>query len=523
MPLPRLIEALLQPEIYPDSPSSVRLVETHISWVLLTGELAYKIKKPVRFPFLDFSRLPLRRHYCQEELRLNRRLASGLYLEVVPIRGRPEKPTFSGSTPAIEYAVKMRQFDREAEFDRLAVNQRLQPVHIDRLADTVANFHLNSPKFTGPAAAGNPESIHAAAMRNFSELSPLARPDEPCDALARLREWTMQKFAECRDFMQIRSESGFIRECHGDLHLGNIVAIDGHPVPFDCIEFNEEMRWIDVIDEIAFIVMDLCAHRLPEYGYRLLNRYLQITGDFQALALLDYYRVYRALVRAKIALFSRNPATRDHSSNEGFEAKYRTYIAVALASTSRTFPILMITHGLSGSGKSTVAAQIAEKLPAIQVRSDVERKRLVLTDPRFDHALYSEEATRITYRHLAETAARLLNSGHSVIVDATFLQQTRRNQFRLLAEKSGAEFLILDFQAPLGMLRARITERLLANNDPSDAGIEVLESQMEHREPLTRSERKDSVSIRSRGKIDIGVLINRIVGCRSRDRKTQSE
>jgi predicted kinase len=338
--------------------------------------------------------------------------------------------------------------------------------------------------------------------------------------LAQLQAWTAQQFAECRALMQERSESGFIRECHGDLHLGNIVVIDGQPVPFDCIEFNEEMRWIDVIDEVAFLVMDLEAHDVPELGYRLLNRYLQITGDFQGLALLDYYRVYRALVRAKVALLSRDHSSGDQAVHQAFETRCLHYLSVARACLSKAVPLLMITHGLSGSGKSTIAARIAENLPAIQLRSDVERKRFALIDDRFKHALYSEETTRITYRRLAEIADGLLKSGFSVIVDATFLKQIWRDQFRLLAEKLEVGFLILDFQAPPALLRERIAKRLIENKDPSDADLKVLESQIKNRDPLSESEIQYSVSIRSE-QTEIGELVQRIIDRVQRDRKTQ--
>ncbi|MGR9109109.1 MAG: bifunctional aminoglycoside phosphotransferase/ATP-binding protein, partial [Gammaproteobacteria bacterium] len=419
MPISNFIQALLEPEIYPHPCSSVRLVETHISWVLLTGSYAYKVKKPVRLGFLDFSSLSSRRHFCEEELRLNRRLAPQLYLEVVAIGGSPDHPVFSATTPAIEYAVKMRQFDRESGFDRLAKSRRLQPVHIDRLAETIAAFHLRAPRLPATDFSTLAEQIHRRALRNFSEIETLATPPDPDDSVARLVEWTGRQYLECRTLMQNRGKSGFVRECHGDLHLANIVLIDERPIPFDCIEFSEAMRWIDVIDEIAFLVMDLQAHDLPEYGYRLLNRYLQITGDYPALPLFDYYRVYRAIVRAKVALLSRVPSGEHDEKNRLLESEYRNYLSIALSSTRRKPPILMITHGLSGSGKSTVAGQIAAKLPGIQLRSDIERKRLAARDEGFNQTRYNEEATRITYRLLAETAESLLASGYSVIVDAT--------------------------------------------------------------------------------------------------------
>ncbi len=509
MPLPGLIQALLHPEIYPDGSRSIRLVETHISWVLLTGSYVYKIKKPVRFEFLDFTTLALRRHFCDEELRLNRRFAPQMYLEVVAIGGTPDRPTFGGSGAAIEYAVKMRQFDRGAGLDRLALDGRLDPIHIDRLADTIAEFHLGAAKLTDASVSGKCDRLQAAALGNFNELKAHSKPEGQRGRLAQLQEWTIQKIRDCGPFMHDRVQSGFIRECHGDLHLANIVVIDGQPVPFDCIEFSEKMRWIDIIDEVAFVVMDLDAHRYPEAGYRLLNRYLRITGDYPALALLDFYRVYRAIVRAKVALLNLNAAgDRDH--NQALETKYRDYLAMAHAYTIRPPALLMITHGFSGSGKSTVAAGIAAKLPAIQLRSDVERKRLVAPDDGLKDATYSEETTRNTYNHLAKTASGLLDSGSSVIVDATFLRRCWRDQFRRLAEQFGVGFVILDMRASLEVLRERITERLLTNTDPSDADLMVLEHQQKHFDPLGQPEIRDSVPIETGKKIDFRALIDQL-------------
>lgn len=466
--------------------------------------------------FLDFTSLNARRHFCREELRLNRRLAPQLYLDLVSIGGTPAHPTLGGSTPVIEYAVKMRQFDRNAEFDRLASNRQLNPNHIDRLAQTIADFHLAANRMTKSNPDRIANRIEQLALENFIELSQFEKPPETVKPLARLREWTEQKFFQCKASIKQRSESGFIRECHGDLHLGNIVVIDGQPIPFDCIEFNENLRWIDVIDEIAFLLMDLRAHDLQGYGYRLLNRYLQITGDYKALPLLDYYQVYRAIVRAKVALLARDPIGGDRIENDSITHTFENYIAVAQASIVQNPPVLMITHGLSGSGKSTIASQIAENLPAIQLRSDIERKRLAETDELQSQDLYGERANSITYCHLAETAAVLLESGYTVIVDATFLKQNWRDQFRLLADKSKSHFLILDMRAPQQELRNRIVERLRAENDPSDADLEVLEIQTKHRDPLTLSEKNNSLSVETMGEIDLSALIRQIITRRDR-------
>src|SRR5579862_7804233 len=280
---------------------SVRLVETHISFVLLTGPFAYKIKKAVRLPFLDFSTLAARQARCEDELRLNRRLAPELYLDVVPITGTADAPTIGGAGPVLEYAVRMRQFPDDSLLSEVVARGSLTPAHVDALAARVARFHAAAPVASSDSPFGDPGAILELALDNYSDIRRFANEVPPCRKLDALRAWTEREHATVRHLLEDRRHTGAVRECHGDLHLGNIALVNGEPTVFDCIEFSEEMRWIDTMSEISFVVMDLAHGQRTDLGHRFLNAYLELSGDYGGAAVLRYYLVYRAMVRAKIA------------------------------------------------------------------------------------------------------------------------------------------------------------------------------------------------------------------------------
>lgn len=488
-----LIAALLDPGRYPHPAKKVRLVETHISWVLLAGRYAYKIKKALDLGFLDFTTLEKRRFYCAEEIRLNRRLAPRIYLDVVPIGGTPEYPRF-GAQPAIEYAVKMRRFPATRLMDRLLEAGRIEARHLDSLAATVARFHGGLPGIAADSGDGSVASIRDAAMQNFGTLLPLMKDEADASALDALQQATIAAYEAGKPLFVERRAQGFVRECHGDLHLGNIALIGDEPVPFDGIEFNPDLRWIDVISEAAFTMMDLLHRQQPHMAFRFINAYLEAGGDYAGVAVLRYYLAYRATVRAKVAAIRSAQSGLSARAREKELRGCRSHLALAMQCLTQLRPVLIITHGLPGSGKSTFAQMALERLGAIRIRSDVERKRLfglnALDSSRSGAGagIYSADATRRTYARLRQLAHELLAAGFPVIVDAAFLRQEERKHFHELAQGMGVPFIIASIQASESEMQARVVQRHARRQDASEADLAVLKLLQGSQEQLTAPE-----------------------------------
>jgi aminoglycoside phosphotransferase family enzyme/predicted kinase len=470
-------------------------IETHISDVFLTGDYAYKLKKPLDLGFLDFSTLQKRRFCCEEELRLNRRLAPELYLDVVPITGQPARPRVGGGGEPVEYAVRMRQFDQAGMLERVLVRGELTGAHADEIADVVARFHAALPSAPGDSPYGNPESIIGPALQNFEQLRPLIERELDRAALDRLQEWTVAQHAKLASVFEQRRQDGFVRECHGDLHLGNLVLIEGRVRIFDCIEFSPVLRWIDVINETAFLAMDLIRHRRHDLAFRFLNRYLEDTGDYAGLRLLRYYMVYRALVRAKVALMRAAQQDVERAAIPALREKCSANLALAEQLIEGMRPTLVILHGLSGSGKTSVSQIVLESVGAIRIRSDIERKRLhgLGADARSGSAvgegIYTEAAGTATYGRLAELASCVLEGELPVLVDATFLELAQRERFRSLADTYRVPFAILHVEASELELRRRIARRARDGADASEASVAVLDQQLRTHDPLRDEER----------------------------------
>ncbi len=486
----KLVAALRDPRRYPHAARTVQVIETHISWVLLAGGYAYKIKKSLNLGFLDYSDLEARKSFCDEELRLNRRTAPTIYLDVVAISGSPDDPVF-GAHPPIEYAVRMRRFASSRLMDRLLLRGKVMPQHIDALASTISAFHAGLPAVDPASAFGTAASIGAAAQQNIVQLRQYLTDDADRTALASLQTATDAEFAACRDVFAARRAQGFVRECHGDLHLGNIVLLGDEPVPFDCIEFNPAFRWIDVMDEIAFAVMDLLHRDRPEFAWRLLNACLGASGDYGGVAVLRFYLAYRATVRAKVCAIRAAQADISRRAKAAELAGCRSYMALARRCLERRRAALIITHGLPGSGKTTFSQMVLERMGFIRVRSDVERKRLfgvgVLESSRARVGdIYHADATALTYARLRDLARMLLAAGYPVIVDAAFLKQEERAAFRALARSMAVPFAIASLYAPDGALRERIRGR---RNDASEADVAVLDMLRAAQQALSPEER----------------------------------
>jgi len=499
----RLVEALTRADAYHHPTRAIHVVETHCAWVLLTGDFAYKIKKPVDFGFLNYSTLEKRRFYCEEEVRLNRRFAPAIYLDVVAITGQPDRPQMAGSGSALEYAVRMRQFADDGLLSQLAERKRMDASHIDQLVDQVVDFHQSTQRASPDVPYGEAQRIHHWVSENFQHIRPSLKTSRRIEQLAGIQERLEAERKRIDALLRRRKKDGFIRECHGDLHLGNITLIDGKVTLFDCIEFNPELRWIDVFSDVAFLVMDLDDRHYRNFAFHFLNAYLHRSGDYQGLGVLRYYMVYRALVRDKVALLRRQQAAPDSALFETADAEYSQYIRLSAKYLAPGRPALLITCGLSGSGKSTIARQLCEASGMIQIRSDIERKRMSGLETReksqsgLGEGLYSADQTEKTYRRLAELATLVLQSSYSVIVDATFLQRKYRDVFRSLAEKHKLPFTIVHCVATDKELEQRIQARELEGGDPSEATLHVLNAQRKNQEPLDSDEQSYAIRLDS--------------------------
>lgn len=511
----RIIQALLDPARYPHSTDHIQHVETHISHVLLTGRFAYKLKKPLNLGFLDFSTLDKRRFYCEEELRLNQRLAPDIYLEVVTFNGDVSAPCINGSGPVLEYAVKMRQFDPHSTLDRLDERGQLSLQHIDTIATTLANFHARIPSAPWDSLWGRAEIIWQPVNENFEHIAMQAGDSpEVVKWLVGVQQWSIAEHDRLLPVFDMRRRQGYVRECHGDLHLGNIAGEAEEVLIFDCIEFNPALRWIDVMSEVAFSYMDLLHRDHGSFACRFLNRYLELTGDYAGMKLLRYYAVYRAMVRAKVAFIRADqpdlsPEKAEHERQQGLD-----FIRLADKLSHPEKLSLVITHGLSGSGKSTFSQNLIMQSEMISLRSDVERKRLAGLDAlaksgsSAESGIYSRDFSRRTYAHLAELAGMLLNANWCVLVDATFIARWQRELFRQIAARCGVVFHILDFSVPEAQLRQRIQVRSASGMDASEADIAILELQLETQEPLAPDETRWVVEATT-----VESVVKRLGGC----------
>lgn len=487
----RLIRALEDPACYPHPVHAVDRVETHISTILLAGDYAYKLKKPLKLDFLDYSTLERRQHYCRQELELNRQRAPELYLECVAITGTLRAPRVGGSGPPLEYAVRMRRFPERCRLDHLLEAGRLSAEQMEAIGRELAILHDSAC----PAPRSSPwasASAQAGPIRdNLAQLAHLFGDDPRLQAL---HHWTEGELRRRHGVLEQRVRNDRIRDCHGDLHLANLIQLDGRFLPFDGIEFDDALRWIDVLNDLAFLLMDLDARKHPQLGARLLNAWLDSSGDHAGMPLLRLYKTYRALVRAKINAIRLQQLEPDSIEAGETKGEMDRYLLLAADYAVPPRPGLWVMAGLSGSGKSTLALDILEREQAIRLRSDVERKRLfglesgTRTGAAPGGGIYGPEAGRRTYRHLRDTARLLLQAGWPVIIDAACLKRAERDSFRALAAEGNWECSVIWCQANTEVLRERVRRRQQQGRDPSEADEAVLEQQLASHEPPTADE-----------------------------------
>lgn len=499
------VEQLCQPRAFPHAVESITRRQTHISWLILTGSYVYKIKRPVNLGFLDFSTLEKRRYFCAEEVRLNRRFTPDLYIGVVPITCNEGQFMVEGEGKVVEYAVKMRQFDERDLLQRMALEGRLNKALARDLGELLGRVHGELPhhhaNLSEDDEAGTPASIFDAMAQNFAQICPFLTDQHALDRIVAIERWFRREYELLAPYLFSRFEEGFVRECHGDLHLGNITLIEGRLTLFDCIEFNRDFRLVDVFCELAFLVMDLERHELPIQANAVLNGYLEESGDYGGLRVLNFFRTYAAIVRAKVALMTaedKQPGTGQLSPG------YNCYLDLAesYAQTGPTPPKLVLMCGVSGSGKSTAAEVAAENLEGIRVRSDVERRRILgrASNPfgypvHPSEGAYSSSTTRQTYARLEAIATVVVKAGFSCIVDATFNQQVTRADFIRPGQALGVPIVVIYCYASIGQLEHRIRERASHGADPSEATVDVLRQQLENFERPDTSEQYTLISI----------------------------
>jgi aminoglycoside phosphotransferase family enzyme/predicted kinase len=478
---------------------AVHCVETHVSWVFLTGPYAYKVKKPLRLAFLDYSSPARRAAFCAEELRLNQRCAPTLYVDVVPIAGTPAAPRVGDtSAPPFEHALRMRQFDPDAELTQLLQRATVSTDELAAFGSRIAESHAGAPRLNAATATGHAAAVHRITIDNLDALAG-AMPEAAAAAQReRLHRLVDDEFERVRELLERRRSAGQVRECHGDLHCGNVVRWQGSLLAFDALEFDPALRWIDVASDLAFLTMDLAAHGREDLRRAVLQAWLEASGDFEALALLPCFEAYRALVRAKVA------ALRSRQSPDAVDAastQARHYLDQIEQRARRGPPLAVVMTGLSGSGKTWMAQRIAADIDGLVVRSDIERKRLAGLQPLqssnspADGGLYTPQFNQLTYARLVDCMAHCLAGREHVVIDAASLRHGERELFMQLARTHAATLRIVHCQAPMAVLRQRLEARAAAGNDASEATVALLDRQPGYQEPFTDAERAALITV----------------------------
>ncbi len=480
-----LVESLRRLDVYPHSTTSVEVIETHISWVILTGTLAYKIKKAVDLGFLDFTTLDRRRHFCEEELRLNAPWAPELYLAVVPISGSPDEPAVDGEGDAFEYAVKMRQFPQESQLDRQVENGLLRAEDVLQLAETIAANHQQARIISYDNDRESVGKVSAPMLENFA---PLERAID-MQLLGTVKRWTENALETLKPTLIQRRKDGFVRECHGDLHLANLVRLDSGIVAFDCVEFSADLRNIDVVSDVAFLVMDLAARARQDLAFTFLNRYLERSGDYDGMRVFGLYYVYHAMIRAKVAAIRSTGRDAEAERENDIDA-VKHNLAVAVRWLRRPAPRLIAMHGFSGSGKTWLSSQLLSNLPAIRLRSDIERKRLsgleetASSDSGPGAGNYTDSSNLAVYSRLFAAARGLLEAGFNVIIDASFLKRRDREALVSFTASHKVRHVFVSTSANSAELTRRLQSRGASGGDASEADVAVLDYQRQTSDPL---------------------------------------
>jgi len=478
--LPEHVHAFFDSHIYPHAVKEIRLIQTHISWVFLTGHFAYKIKKPVDFEFLDFTTLAKRKKACDDELTLNRRFAPGIYLDVLPIHKHDGAFRISNDSDSrkdiVDYCLKMVQFDQCDLFETRIESNRFDPTWMDQLATIVAKFHQGAANNPYINQFGDPQLLYNHIQENLHIAEEHLHTHEITQTLIDLKQQINVSFNTSKQQLLMRQQNHHIRNCHGDFHLNNITLFNNKPTPFDCIEFSDAFRMIDTMNDVAFLIMDCDARKRSDLGYRFLSRYLEQTGDYEGLQLLPLYLSYRAGVRGKVSCLSASNATlQQRETSKSYNAA-EDYFRLAAQYLLPRQPQLFMIGGLSGSGKSHLSLIGLQHEKAIIIRSDATRKRLAKQHTKLP--LYGTRMHQLTYQALFDAATTSIKAGFSVILDATFLHPASRKSVIELAATLHIPFSFYWLDIDAVTLQTRIEQRNIEGSDISDADLNILKNQL---------------------------------------------
>ena len=503
--LPELVKALLDPKAYPDSPRGVEFVQTQMSFVFLTDDYVYKVKKPVNLGYLDYTALEKRHFYCHQEVELNRRLCPDVYLGVVPIIKSKDSIRVEGQGKAMEYAVKMRRLPQEAMMDVLLTKNQVSSEMVSSLAEKLGEFHRKAETNANISAFGSLDAITQNTEENFTQTEKYIDNTISRERYNHIKDYTQVFIKKNTPLFHKRVAGGRIRDCHGDLHAAHICFSNGICI-YDCIEFNDRFRYCDVASEVAFLAMDLDHYGRADLSRSFVSTYVARSQDNELLKLLNFYKCYRAYVRGKVESFKLD----DPYINE---AEKRRTLAIASSyfdlanSYIRSKPVLFITTGLVGTGKSSLAQALAKRLGLVVISSDVTRKKLAGIPPaehrfeEFDTGIYSPEFSRLTYDTMLTEAKHILGEGGSVIIDASFIKAGERQKAKKLAQEINADFFIVECTLDEESIKQRLTQRR-EQGSVSDGRWEIFEPQKRQFEPVVEVSPQNHVIIDTSQPVD---------------------
>ena len=458
----KFLKYLQKPETFGYKVKSVKILQTHISYIALTGRYCYKVKKSVNFGFLDFSTLENRKYFCKEELRLNKRLCPEIYLDVVRITRKKNGFEINGSGEVIDYAVKMKEFSQKFILNKLLERNKIDEKIINNIVDILVNFYKSGKSTDEIKHFGTVETIKRNNNENFDQTEDFINLTIKKEIFDFIKKTTNDFLSENKNIFSNRIKNNFIKDCHGDLHSGNIVLFNDKICIFDCIEFNKRFRYSDIASDIAFLAMDLDFLGQAYLSSYLIEKYVEKSQDNNIFNVLNFYKCYRAYIRGKVTGFKINDSNIDKSekdkmidiSKKYFDLAYYYSQLFSRKNKKNSKPILFITTGLTGTGKTTIARKIAVDYKAQIISTDSVRKEILGIDKYERHydayntGLYSPKKMIETYDKIFEKTDFLLNKKKNVVLDATFKTEKLRDTARKISQKNNANFLIVYCNCP---------------------------------------------------------------------------